>query len=743
MQAINSSIGPKAMAKVRWTVVAPVANFGSVEAAGDGEDSIDWMGPENGAWEACTLGFAAMEVADSLRSLGCEVVLKKWDGTLPSSPSVVILGPRSFGSPELIRARFGAVELPAGAQSFVLRTFLEGQLPSYLILGGGRSGCLYGAYELLNQLGFHWHGPEAKDAVIPAAPPESWPVVETSQAPSFETRGFFVMTSGVADRAFFLWMARNKMNAWATEKSAPWLRKLGFVFFEGEHDAQERYLPPKRYFETHTEWYGLHDGRRQGLVNRGDQGHGAVNMCFTNAEARREIAANLVEDLISGPRRWADYVNIWHLDNGAWCQCANCAAAGNRTDLLFLLCHDCRKAIGAARREGRLHREVNIVLASYHETLPPPSRPLPPDFDHDHVIVIFFPIERCYAHTLADPKCAETNAPLRKVWENWCGEESFFRGQRMIGEYYGVSSFGSVGIPFTRTMAEDISYYFQTGARHLNFMHPFTGKCWGALSLSQTQFAALTWNHRQDSKAWLDRFLSARFGDLAGALGGFINLLEAAMRSCKQILHFTGRLVAPGEVVTGRQDIPGYVIASLRTGLLATRAPEQSDQIFRTRHLQYNRSEEGADDAPSLVETVRLLESAQHLLDAALLGTEDPAVALRLVSDACRFTYTRNRVQFIYHLVRVRLFERQQMRDQAATEARLLRSVGEALRMEDVVTKGCTMNMQLGEGKYMDYAASGLASTFYEPTYREILAHYGLTAELPADAGVPESRDPG
>lgn len=313
----------------------------------------------------------------------------------------------------------------------------------------------------------------------------------------------------------------------------------------------------------------------------------------------------------------------------------------------------------------------------------------------------------------------------------------------MIGEYYGVSSFGSVGIPFTRTMAEDIGYYFQTGARHINFMHPFTGKCWGALSLSQTQFAALSWNHRQDSKAWLDRFLSARYGDLAGALCGFFDRLEAAMRSCKQILHYTGRLVAPGEVVTRRQDIPGYVIAALGTGLLAKPTPDQGEQIFRTRHLQYDRSEEGKDDAPSLVETVRLFESAQHSLDAAMLRAEDPAVALRLVSDARRFTYTRNRVQFIYHLVRVRLFERQQMRDLAATEARHPRSVGEALRMEEVVTKSCTMNMQLGEGKYMDYAASGLASTFYEPTYREILDNYGLAAELPADAGVPESREPG
>lgn len=148
-------------------------------------------------------------------------------------------------------------------------------------------------------------------------------------------------------------------------------------------------------------------------------------MCFTNAEARREIAANMVEDLISGPRRWADYVNIWHLDNGAWCQCANCAAAGNRTDLLFLLCHDCRKAISAARREGRLHREVNIVLASYYETLPPPSRPLPPNFDHDHVIVIFFRSSVAMPTRLPIRRVRKPMPPCARCGKTGAGRRSF------------------------------------------------------------------------------------------------------------------------------------------------------------------------------------------------------------------------------------------------------------------------------------------------------------------------------
>ena len=66
------------------------------------------------------------------------------------------------------------------------------------------------------------------------------------------------------------------------------------------------------YFEAHPEWYGLRNGKRSDKadVSPGD------NYCTSNMDANKELAKNLVRNLIEGSWKTVDIVNFWMLDNG-------------------------------------------------------------------------------------------------------------------------------------------------------------------------------------------------------------------------------------------------------------------------------------------------------------------------------------------------------------------------------------------------------------------------------------------
>jgi len=401
------------------------------------------------------------------------------------------------------------------------------------------------------------------------------------------------------------------------------------------------------YFEAHPEWYGLRKGKRSAKIDgAGD------NYCTSNPDATRELAKNLVQSLIDGPWRHVDIVNFWMLDNGKWCECPQCAAQGIYTDRLFDVCYTVQKAIQQAQREKRLHREVLLASLAYHETLPPPARRLPADFDYGHFSVTFFPIERCYVHALADPKCTEINRFLREHYEGWTTRpERNYRGSLFIGEYYNVSSFKCLPVLFPSIMAADIPWYYRTGTRHLNYMHTPT-HLWGTWTLNQYLLARLLWDSATDSQAVLQEYFRRYYPTTAERTAQFYRYLEQATANFKTLKHYAG------------EDI--YC--------LRRRLAVDSHEIFPLKHLRYDAYRPETDDGPDVVEIVEAMRLARQDLDAALLECHDETEAARLLEDERRFAYGEAMVSFYYHLVRTALLHRRQ-------EAALARR--EFLRVEE------------------------------------------------------------
>jgi hypothetical protein len=683
-------------------IFAPPGGFPSVEAAAVAEEQIDWGAPIGPRHEACVLSFAAVEIRDALRMVpeSEAEVARPADGADP--PGIYLATRRGLDAGEYGDVGdFNIPELPTHEQSYAIGTRRrdEDAPADYLIVGADPTGALYGAYELLNRLDFRWWSPDPWDVHVPAA--LDLPDLSVTEAPSFALRGFWA-TDDRGTREFLLWMARNKLNLWSAEQpEKAFCRKLGIRLTTGGHTIFERYAPPATYFSEHPDWYGMRNGARSPDI-RGVLGD---NMCMSNPDARRHIAEAMADDLATGEWRWVDLINVWALDNGKYCECEACKAAGNPTDHIMLLAHDCREAVKRARADGRINREVYVAVPAYHETLDPPSKPLPDGFDHDGIVVTFFPIERCFVHPFADPSCMELNQPLLEYWKAWTeNPENPFHGAMLVGEYYNVSSYASMATPFVRSMSADIPYYYATGARMMHYMHVGMAD-WGTLSLTNSQYAAMLWQHDLDVDEFVQDYLVNRYGRQWDTMARFYRILESAMENAKPLKHYAGM---------SRHTLRN----TLRKGDATDEAA-----LFTTRHLRYDGRSVGTDSGPSLAEIMQLLSEAEALIDHALIRATEPSVRDRIRADLRRFRYTHETVRFYYHGARMRLFEGMEDGESAGVEARALRDSGEALRRETLMPR---LDPRGDLEDWQRYYTNGLTATWIAGFYLEAMERYGL-----------------
>jgi hypothetical protein len=688
--SVSLLLGGTAAAEV--AILVNQADFASVEKAAQGEEDVDWWDADLSDDRACTECFAAVELSRFLplcASVSRDAIRFQAPDRLPPAGDVFLLGSRR--SNPLIASRNPAddAELQHD-QSFRIRARYENQRTITTIEGKDRVGALYGAYGYLEQLGVRFYGLGEKGTVYPskAGPlPRNLNIV---RHPSFLSRGFI----GLGDRGdkdIFFWMARNRMNYCdETGKDAHFRKKLGMILVDGGHNVQATFLggdaeypydhprfrgeenKPKdpypaggeyagdsngdgklTYFEARPEWYGLRNGKRSSrLTGAGD------NFCTSNKDARKELAKNMVQSLADGPWRHVDVVNLWMLDNGKWCECDNCRRQGALTDRLFEVAYSIQKEIQHSQRAGRLPRNVQLATLAYHETLAPPQRPLPSDFDYDNFSVTFFPIERCYVHSLADPACAEINRFLLEHYQGWTmGAGRQYKGSILIGEYYNVSSFKTLPAVFPSIMAADIPWYCRTGARHFHYMHTPT-HLWGVWTLNQYLLARLLWNAESDADAVLEEYFRRYYPTTFEHARRFYRYLEQATANLKTFKHYAG----PDRY-------------SLRR-----RLTDDSAEMFPLKHLHYEAFHPETDDGQDIVEMVDAMRLARREMDAALMECGDETEQARLREDDLRLEYGEAMTQFNYHLVRTAVFHRRHHSAMASHEFRRVEKYAEQLR---------------------------------------------------------------
>jgi hypothetical protein len=678
------------------TIVADPGPFASVEAAALAEDRVAWRDGDPRDDAACTGSFAATELrrhlAAALRVPDSSIALSG-AAALPAAGRVFLLtsdpaDPRLSGLDTT-----GAPPRPPGdGQGFRIFTATRRGRVVHVIQGAGPEGALYGAYTLLERLGVRFYAPGDDGRALPARPPTLPVRLSLAGRPAFTTRGFWAWEPR-GDRDFFLWMARNRLNLWtAAEPDLPFLRKLGIRLTRGGHVIQKTFLDPAApypyrharaarsaalppdpypvsaeclgdrdhdsrlsYFEAHPEWYGLLDGRRSDRVGT-DSGD---NLCTANDDAVRELTKNLLSALTRGAWQDADVLVFWMHDDGRWCTCPRCRALGTPTDRLLRLLATVRRSLDDARAGGTLRRPVMLTSLAFLETMATPTRPVPPGLDGPGFALTWFPIDRCYAHALADPLCVEINQAQCREYESWATDPArAYRGAIEVGEYYNLSSLRSLPFVYTRILRTDIPWYFRHGARHFHYMHVPT-RDWGPLAVDHALLARLLWDPDADADAILADYYAGRYPLTRASTRRFYESLEQAMANFKLL---------KGRVRAGRAFY----------GL--TRQIRAGQNPLPLEHLRYATFHPVRNDAPDVQDMKSALGDARAALDRSLAAGPSGPERERLAADDRRLRYAEATLEFFDHLIRLYAFDQAGEAAGAAAEWRALDAVAGRLR---------------------------------------------------------------
>ena len=684
-------------------ILVDLGDAADARSVGYGEATVTWGDAEARDELLCTQAFAACELQRYLRQMTGRA--DDW--------RIVDDSQNAHGRAVMIQMAPSADAQELGPEGYRLRSSPSADGWRVSIIGGGRVGTLYGVYDLLHRLGVRWYAPGAENEEVPRVPLDSVPPMDIAERPAFILRGFHAWENR-GDEPFLLWMARNRLNYWCVQQeNKPLMHKLGIQLIGGGHRLTDWYLGPRKpypynhprfagddtkpvdpyavsdgyqgdgdgngtltYFEAHPDWYALRDGKRSPRIS----GDGGDNFCTSDPDAVTEWVRNAVADLAAGANRDAGMMNAWMLDGGKWCECEECKRQGTRTDRNLQVVHEYAKGIKIAQSEGRINRPIRLLFLAYADVLEPPSKPLPPDFDYDMCIATYFPICRCYVHTLQHPEGCSRNVRYHRHLHGWAVEpKRHYRGQLCIGEYYNVSGYKCLPICFMHSMAADIPYSHSLGARYFHYMH-CTTRNWGNKALTNWQMARQLWNPGADCTAlWTDYF-TGRYGPAAGDMRQFYENLERMLCNVTELKYN-----------------------------LARRLHQGSATLYPGGHLRYETAAGEAADVPSVQDMLQAAATCRRIVDGVLEQELPKRVRDRVEEDRGLFTYGERTLRYFDLASRAFFTVREGRRDEARTWLRELRQVADQLRADTASTTFASSHANAANAFSATYATGALA----------------------------------
>ncbi|MBE6688580.1 MAG: DUF4838 domain-containing protein [Ruminococcaceae bacterium] len=461
------------------------------------ERNVDF---ENDAFCAarCTVCFAAEELCNHLGQMGYEVNVtnKKGNGIN------IILSENGMSGEEFDITRDGN---------------------DICLVGNGRIGTLYAAYELLEAQGIRWYSQD--ETYIPESTGFVFPECRHYKYDMPNGRGFHFEQLSKESVKFIMWMAHNRLNTHLCHANSKKLQqKLGFVFQNGGHVFTDMLNPynitadGRTYLEAHKDWYGKRDGE----ITYKNAQH--VQFCATNEGLLEELGKIFVDKL---KNEWkdADACEMAGFDTwGASCNCEKCRALGNGADMTLYYASAVRDSINRAYESGELKRKVKLKVSAYEGTdsMQPPRNPVPQNLIDAGDFLIYSPILRCYAHDFDDESCGR-NAGYKRALEGWLKTGIDVE----VNEYYNVSKHEDLPLLFTKRLKNDLKYYIRSGVKANIYMHVPMAE-WGVRTLTQYLYAAITRNVDCNVDAQVDKYFSDLFGDNAAEAKKCYEMVESA-----------------------------------------------------------------------------------------------------------------------------------------------------------------------------------------------------------------------
>ncbi len=387
------------------------------------------------------------------------------------------------------------------------------------ILGDNGRGALYGVYDLLERIGCRWYHPaldKNDPEVVPRIPDLRLEEASWSAAGKIEFRVFSgsSVIYGIKDDLLLAqidWAAKNRFNmiSWQPDKSGEFaedelkqmescgaiaeMNKRG-IMLHGPMHSFPAFLPTRRYFDEHPEWFGLMDGKRSP--------HGgiwpAVNYCWSNDEANEEFIKNVVDFV----KRWPiiKVLSIVWVDGGRVCECPKCQEIGG-PDLLIGLMN---------RIADRLEIEApDVILETVMGYAPIEDLPkgLQPNGKWQGLYAHW---GRNHDDTYSDPRYGRRANLL--LWA------SLFDDYQ-ICNYYGDSAHQPItGPPFLKAFEGDTEFMIERGVKGSYILH-YPMNFWWNYSFNMSMGGILSYYYPdRRARSELRDYCENYFGPKAGRL---------------------------------------------------------------------------------------------------------------------------------------------------------------------------------------------------------------------------------
>ncbi len=590
-------------------IVADVAPYVDAGSANADAANIDWLGNDP-RQDAVTLAWASLELATALKSAGI---------------------PARVYAPGHANAKLPTIQLsilPAAAlgdQGFRISTSTAG----ILVEGRTRIGVLYGAYRVLDRLGFRWYSPT--DKVVPAnlaATVIDWPA--WSEDPAVRWRGFWIPLDGVSTpvgESYAIWMARNRLNLTGTLPLA--IRaKLGQTAWNGGHRLLQEELSAAGVFAAHPEWFALVDGQRRSISATTGTFY---NPSFVNPDLANWFADRMIARLSGGDLADVDMLAIWPSDGKirGWDESPEARAYGNNTDTLLLFYARVADDLAQAVADGRLNRPVTISGITYNDTWELPTRldilPVLGSLDYVHV---YYDPERSFGGALTDDLSLRDSD---RIHVQRLADWKALGGLRFgITEYFNNSNYGGVPIIEHRSLLQDFGLQMGGGGSLFAYMHPLATKP-GPRKLTNWLVANLAWRGvatgPDEYEGWIADYFAQRYPHAATEMRAIYDLMDTAASNGREVFL---RVSLRHLLFIQQRSTPVWTV--LQVSDLANRYLNGGHQVIPAPGAKATTDTVSADFV-GVFQSLALLAQAKQRIDALATDGENSAEKARRIED--------------------------------------------------------------------------------------------------------------
>ncbi len=618
---------------MKWLIKVDTKQYKDVYEGNSDQANINWWDELDKRAITCTECFLAIDLETQLKRYTNDVSINNLD---KKADVIILIGSICNQNDNSLVGEQGAVKIKKINEIWYISLY-----------GQSREGTINAVYYFLSLIGYKFYNTDDFGNIVP----KQINFNETSEVynPDYITRGCYSEFMDDTHNGFINWMTRNHINFLRVKHYTNHyeLKKRGISLLAGGHEVFYNYLNPnktdyknpnkKTYFDNHPNWFPLIDGKRSNRDEnlRATEGYyTGNNICSSNKDGVHELCQNIIQSLIDGDYKFCDYLNFWAYDNGTWCQCNDCEKTGNYATRMLLLAYQLDKEIKVARSEGKIKRNIRLLVPVYHETLEPPIIDLPEDFDYQNIIATFFPIERCYAHFINDENCTETNSHLKKLYDKWAVTPNRkYQGEIFIGEYFNVSSFAAMPFLFPTIINHDLPFYYVNNTRHFYYMH-ITSLEWGMLTVNNYLIAKILSDTKVNSSLVLSNYYKDVFPVSEKLVNEFHNKLEELSKNSKYLKHY-------------QFEKEGKSKKSLMWEVF-------EGELFPLTHCKFNEQSTDLNASYSMTKTMELFDEAKEILKV-IVDSCDNCEIKAVMLEKQRFDYGYSIFYFLFNLVQLRL----------------------------------------------------------------------------------------